>query len=298
MANKNLQNIARISGVLVSKKVDTGLNRAGEFMSVELVVRAGKDEHTIRLYSNKLKQDGTENKIYKGLKTIADNYKTIEEVGEELAERVNITGELAVNRYVGKDGQLKEYRQIRSNFCNRHDKGEFVAKSEFAVKGVVDTVMPKVDVNGETEGLEITLIIPNNRGEIDKVKFMVREEAFFGYIEDNFVRGEVVQLGGNILNRVDENAKAPVSNAGFGVMPQSSSRRVNELLCLGGNALVGMNETSPYTEDEIKEALVKFNQKLVELQSKPAPATTNTNTGFGVQNKTGFNNIDIKDMPF
>ena len=115
MAN-NLQNVARISGILVSKKVDTGLNRAGEFMSIEMSVRAGKDEHTIRLYSNKMKADGTENKIYKGLKTIADNYKTIEEVGEELAERVNITGELSVNRYVGKDGQLKEYRQIRSNF--------------------------------------------------------------------------------------------------------------------------------------------------------------------------------------
>ena len=302
--NNNLQNYARISGILVSKSVTNGTNRVGEYKSVELVVRANEDEHQIRLYSNKLKADGTENKIYKALETIENEYKTIEKDGLENAEKINITGNLSTNRYVGQDGQLKEFRQIRTSFANRHDKGEFEAKSEFAVKGVIDTVIPKANEDGDVELLEINLIVPmfdgnGYREEIDKIKFVVREKDFFDYIEENFIKGTVVQLGGLMINRPDKNA--PVQQVGFGKMPTTRPRKINEYLCTGGQVLYGLEELNPYTSEDVEKALEKFNQKLVELQSKkPATTTTTTKTNSISNNSSiqGFGEINLEDIPF
>lgn len=302
--NNNLQNYARISGVLVSKSVTNGTNKSGEYKSIDLVVRANEDEHQIRLYSNKFKADGTENKIYKSLETIENEYKTIEKDGLENAEKINITGNLSTNRYVGQDGQLKEFRQIRTNFANRHDKGEFEAKSDFAIKGVVDTISPKYTEEGDIELLEINLIVPIFDGngykeEIDKIKFVVRESAFFDYIDENFTKGTVVQLGGTLINRPDKNV--PVQQVGFGKMPISRTRKINEYLCTGGQVLNGLEEISPYTDEEVNKALEKFNQKLVELQSKKTSndvASNNLSNTINNSQGQGFGDINLDDIPF
>ena len=279
----SITNIACVNGILVGKQVKTGTGKNGEYVSVELTLRTDENsEHKVKMFSNKLTKDGSISKLYESTMTVANEYKSADVVGIDNADRVNINqGELSTNRYMSKAGELVEIAQISTKFCNRHEGGEFNARAEFSLVGVVDTVIPKMNEEDEIELLKIKLNVPRGfNKQIEQVDVVVREASAFDYITEAFQKWEVVKVGGQIVNKV-ETKQEKTEPVGFGTMPQlkTSTVRVRELLVTGGHVLEGMNEQQYYTQEEIQEGLSLLNQKIVEIKSKPVAQPTPV--GFG-----------------
>lgn len=278
----NITNIAGVSGTLVGKQVKNGMGKNGEYVSVELTLRTDENsEHKVKMFSNKLTKDGNISKLYESTMTVANDYKSADVVGIENADKVHVNqGEITTNRYMSKTGDLIEQTQISAKFCNRHESGDFNARAEFSLVGVVHSVVPKLNEDDEIELLKIKLNVPRGfNNQIEQVEVVVRESTAFDYITESFQKWEVVKVGGQIVNKVEtKQEKAEV--IGFGVMPElkTSTVRVRELLVTGGHVLEGMNEQQYYTQKEIQEGLELLNQKIVEIKSKPV---STPQVGFG-----------------
>jgi len=283
----SLTNIVCVSGVLVGKQVKNGIGKNGEYVSVELTLRTDESsEHKVKMFSNKLTKDGNVSKLYESTMTVANDYKSADVVGIENADRVHVNqGEISTNRYISKMGDLIEQTQISTKFCNRHENGDFNARAEFSLVGVVDSVSLKTDEEGETELIKVKLNIPRGfNNQIEQVEVVIREKSAFDYIMESFQKWEVVKVGGQIINKV-ETKQEKTEQVGFGVMPElkTSTVRVRELLVTGGHVLEGMNEQQFYTQEEIQEGIKLLNQKIVELKSKPVTAPVTPQFGFGSQ---------------
>lgn len=283
----NLTNIACVSGILVGKQVKMGTGKNGEYVSVELTLRTDDNsEHKVKMFSNKLTKDGNVSKLYESTMTVANDYKSADVVGLENADKVNINqGEVSVNRYISRTGDLVEQAQISTKFCNRHENGDFNPRAEFSVVGVVDSVAQKTDEDGEIELLKVKLNVPRGfSSQIEQIEVVIREKTAFDYILESFQKWEVVKVGGQIVNKV-ETKQEKTETVGFGFMPElkTSTVRVRELLVTGGHVLEGMNEQQFYTQEEIQEGIKLLNQKIVELKSKPVSTPVVPQFGFGSQ---------------
>ena len=283
----SLTNIACISGVLVGKQVKNGTGKNGEYVSVELTLRTDENsEHKVKMFSNKLTKDGNISKLYESTMTVANDYKSADVVGIENADKVHVNqGEISTNRYISKMGDLIEQTQISAKFCNRHENGDFNARAEFSLVGVVDSVVQKFNDEDEVELLKVKLNVPKGYNkQIEQVEVTIREKSAFDYITESFQKWEVVKVGGQIVNKV-ETRQEKTEQVGFGVMPElkTSTIRVRELLVTGGHVLEGMNEQQFYTQEEIQEGIQLLNQKIVELKSKPVASPTTPQFGFGSQ---------------
>lgn len=283
-----LTNQVVLQGVLINKKVTTGLTKKSkqEFISVELTIRTNEnEEHIINMYSNKLTKENEISKIYESLTTISNEYKTAEMVGIESADKVYIkNGEISVNRYIDKNNDLKEHRKLTSKFCERVTNN-FNPKAEFVIVGVVESVIPKMNKEEEVEFLKLNLIVPKGYNNlIDKIQVIIREKTFFDYIEENFTKDVVVRVGGLVVNRVEKTIEEQISS-GFGQMPKliEKTTRNSELLATGGDILFGVEDTEFFTKEEIKLGIELFNQSIEELKStkqEDVPIIPNT---FGTQ---------------
>ena len=291
-----LTNQVALQGTLIKKEVSQGTNKSGkEYLGIELTIRTKEnEEHIVRMYSNKHTKDGQVSKIYESMETVAREYLSadMQGIGIENADKVSIrNGEISVNRYVDKMGELRESRRLTTKFCSRVE-GQVEGKSEFALAGVVESVVPKMNMEDEIELLKLTLIVPKGYNNlIDKVEVVVRDTSFFEYIEENFTKGVVVRVGGNVVNRVEKTVQE-VHATGFGQMPQLSEKtiRVNELLATGGMILYGAEETEFFTEEEIAKGLELFNQQIEELKSTKVDAPIVPQGFGGTAPQTPFSN--------
>lgn len=290
-----LTNQIAVQGKLIKKVVNRGLTKDGrEFISIELILRTSEtEEHTFRMYSNKLTKDGEISKIYEALNTVSEEYKSAEENGLDEADSVLIkNGEISMNRYVDRMGELRESRRLSARFCERLI-GEYEPRAEFILVGVVENVVPKMNQEEEIELLKVNLIVPKGYNNlIDKVSITVRNTEFFDYIDENFSKGVVVRLGGNIINRVEKTVEQSPTT-GFGQIPKlvEKTTRVSELLASGGDVLIGVEDTEFFTEEEIAKGLEIFNQSIEELKStKPVEQVSIAPTGFGSVAPNPFGN--------
>lgn len=285
---KTVANQVVIQGVLINKVTKIGLDKNNqEFASAELTIRTSElEEHIVRMYSKKFTKEGNVSKIYDSLLTIINEYKSAnqEGVGVENADKVFIkNGEISMNRY-SKDGEVLESRRLNTKFCERLEGGEFNPRAEFVLVGVVESVVPQMNMEEEVEYLKLNLIVPKGYNNlIEKIQVVIRNSDFFDYIEDNFTNGTVVRVGGDVINAPEKVEEEPQQTSGFGVVPKLNTRtkKRSELLATGGDVLYGMEEVEGFTEQEIQKGLELFNQMIEELKSIQPVETVSKPVGFG-----------------
>lgn len=62
-------------------------------------------------------------RIFKGIQTVFNEYKSVEEQGEEHADTIKVTGSLKFVQYESSNNELKEYNEIKGIFFTRLPKG-------------------------------------------------------------------------------------------------------------------------------------------------------------------------------
>lgn len=303
---RQLQNTVEIVGTLKSKDLEVKTSRAGnQYMSGKLVVES--------VFDNKVQEQVVKvmvmatSKLFKGIETVKNEYKTIEADGRENADRVRITGELKINRYYGQDGALREFNEIKGVFYNRLDpSNDQPDKAIASIEVIVDGFNPVLDKEqlptGEYNVTAFTVGWGND--VIDLKKLTIGAELAQPFM-DLYTPGSTGRMNFKLNNYVvvQENTNAAATH-GFGSKETAGGtieKYVSNIEIIGGD--IPYFQQKEYTFEEIETAK-KVKALVMQSLEKPSDTPPSTPpTGFGnsgdSQTQTNKDNIDITedDMP-
>jgi hypothetical protein len=302
---REAENGVVVEGILVENRIETGAKNNEEYIAGELDIETAENEvHTFRVYSKKLKKDGSENGVYKSLSTVMNEYKSIASVGREEADKVRITaGRIGVNEYYGQDDKLRSNPQLSTNFINRVPADEeFNPRAEFDVEVFIKGIAPEVKGDDETGRLLIDALIPVYGGRVIPFKFVVPSGDAADYVDGNYEAGHTVRLYGDIINFKEK--KVELQKAAFGKDKEKVTyKTIREYLVTGGSEPYEEESVNVYDVELIKKALVEREAYLTEMKNKKdQPKQEEKKGGFGSKggnNKTADKKDKKKlDLPF
>lgn len=266
---RQANNFVIIEGTLVENRLEEKQVDGKDAISGELDIEVKENEvHTVSLFSYKLKNDGTENGIYKGLKTVMDEYKSIASHGREEADKVRVTGgNIQLNEYYGQDDQLRSFPQLRANFVHRVKADEeFNPRAEFDVEIFVRGVTDEYKNEEETGRAIVKAYIVLYEGKVIPFEFVVDEDGA-EFVKDNYEPGVTAQVYGDIINFKE--VKRTQKPTAFG-KPQDkvTTKTVREYLITGGSEPYEEENVNAYDQDVIKKALAEREVWLEQLKNK------------------------------
>jgi hypothetical protein len=298
--NKNDPKILQIMGDVVVTVVDKKNNRV--------------NEHKLGLFAKHT------SKLFKGYKTIMNDFKSSDVVGAENADRVQVTGSVDENVYMS-NGELKAFNRLRGLFVNRIDDAalaknpnlandEAIAQVEVLVKGIT----PKTDKEGiETDEFSIKAYTVGYNNGVHEIRDIVVGSDLADVITENYEIDSTGLLTFAINNYVEieeEQEEDPFASqeGGFGVQVDISNGPVKnytrELRVIGG--FPPYLDGRELQEEDIRLAKQIHDLKIQEVKSSvpdTPPAQTGGN-GFGTNadpfagGNSGPIDISDDDLPF
>lgn len=300
---RQLQNAVEIVGTLKSKDLEVKVSRAGNpYMAGSLTVMSKINdvinEQVVKVFIMQ------SSKLFKGIETVMNEYKSIEEVNSSHeADKIRVSGELALEEYYNRDGNLVQYNSVKGVFFSRVDE-TVEDKSIATIETVVTKFEDEKDLDGLPTGVKkvegFTVAWGN---EVVLLKNAIVNEDLANTMQDLYSPGSTGRLTFQLNNyvEVDKQEEEPEasSNHGFGstqaVESNVAKKYVNNLQIIGGD--VPYLDSKEYTQSEIDLVHQVRELKLQNLQA-PAPETPQTKpTGFGGNQPSPTSTISSSDMP-
>ena len=281
---RQLQNSVEVVGKLKSKQLEVKTSKKGnEYMSGSLVVTSvigdKINEQQIKVFIMKT------SKLFKGIETVMNEYKSVEEVGSELADRIRVTGELKLNEYYNSNGNFVQFNEIKGVFFNRVEE-DVADKSIATIETVVEEFVDIVDNDGLPTGDKTVKGFTVGWGnDVVELRNTIVKSDLAEAMQNLYVPGSTGQLTFQLNNYVEVSEpeeKEVDASHGFGssekVESNVAKKYVNNIEVIGGG--VPYFGTKEYTETEIQQAKQVRELKLQSL-NEPAPSAP-------VQHQTGF----------
>lgn len=299
---RQAENFVLIEGTLVENRLEETKVNGKDAISGELDIEVKENEvHPVSFFSYKFKDDGTENKNFKSLSTVMNEYKSIASHGREEADKVRVTGgNIRLNEYYGQDGALRSFPQIQSNFVNRVKADEeFNPRAEFDVEVFIKSVTDEFKNDEETGRAIVDAYIVLYEGKVIPFKFVVDEDGA-DFVKDNYEPGTTAQIYGDIINFKE--VKRTEKPTAFG-KPQEkiTTVTIREYLITGGSEPYDEDNANAYDTEVIKKALVERELWLEQLKNKKKDDKQKNKKE---EKKGGFNTkkkdktISDDDLPF
>ncbi|PAD84929.1 hypothetical protein CHH57_02125 [Niallia circulans] len=297
---RQAENKVTIEGVLL--EVRSTEWKSGKGMNIELDIEVKENEvHTVYGMSKYKKEDGSDNGIAKGFKTIVDEYKSVATHGREEADKVRVNqGHIGLNEYYGQDGKLRSLPRVSTNFVNRVQAGEeFDPKAEFEAELFVRSVKPELDKEGNETGRAVLEgYIPVYGGTVIPFSFKVFTEGS-EYVQDNYEPGKTVFIYGDIINYKEKIVKK--TESAFGKDKETVTyNTIREYVVTGGEDPYEEENVKSYDGELIHKALVERETYLAELKTKNSePKKEEKKGGFGNKSNSGEKaKFDPSKLPF
>lgn len=240
-------------------------------ISGSLILRTSDgSEDEVSYYSKKMKKDGSgENSLFKGMETIMNEYKTIEQYPNE-ADVVKIgSGQFNVQDYKGKDGEVKTYSGIKANFANRVEQKDLETtplESKFELEGIIYKMGEEMKKNEGTGNLKITLNVIGYEGTIIPVDLIVPKQIVEGFMSVGFYEGGFAKLVGKIINTKE--TIETVEKMAFGAdNVRVVTTTISHKEVTGGNPLAMAID---FNQTEYEQAIAKRKLKLDKIKNEPA----------------------------
>jgi hypothetical protein len=281
---RQLQNNVEVIGTLKSKELEVKTSMAGkDFMSGKLVVQSTIDnkinEQVIKIFIME------SSKLFKGIETVKNEYKTINQDGIENADRIKVKGSLKLNEYYNNQGDLVQFNEVRGMIFNRLDKNDTQQdKAVASIETVVESFVEKLDSDQ----------LPT--GEYNVNGFTVGWNSEIIDLKDTFIGKDLVQTFMNLyhpdstgrlsfkLNSYSEEVQQ-ARTVGFGTTVdikdtfESTKKYVSNIEIIGGD--MPFFNTKEYTPEEIESAKQSRTLKSLELENKNNASINPINNGFG-----------------
>lgn len=258
-------------------------------VTVKVVQKIGAAEKVLEIpvhvFANKLKKDGeSENPAYKSWKEVSGYTSIAAAGGEDKADAVRITGQLAMNEYYGRDNRFISFPQVKGSFIRKIRKDDMKMGAIFEYDGMIRQTCNEVDSQGvETGRLRINMCIPQWGGLVDVMPFYVESPKAIDFIMDNWKPRDTVPFRGKL--NFSTKTETKLIETAFGEPEEkTTTTSISELIITGGDFPL----ESGYEFSMIEEGLRKRDEKLAAEKertrtapkTRKAPATDASSLGF------------------
>lgn len=278
---------------LIEDEDKNGNERIRGYVSI-LVKEKLKDEvreHVIRVnvYSRKFTNAGKESGLYKGYKTVLDEYKSIAETGSEKeADLVHVNGSISLNEYITEDGKHIQDNRISGRFFNRITPEKAKELKGPKATAVVEMVVDKFKDELDSEGLPTGNVIVKgytvdffgdlreNSKPIIPIEAWVKE-GMADKLQELYEEGSTGKLTLKINNYAKEVEEDDINEieddmGSFGEAEDLSDVAksfVNNLEIIGGRA--PYDNGKAYTEEQKEEAKQWREKAIASLEESYIP---------------------------
>ncbi|EGQ3727832.1 hypothetical protein RNS82_04795 [Staphylococcus pseudintermedius] len=313
--NKRYENKVTILGELKELEVREITTKKGVPMKMaNISVQTGEGEvHRARMSAMEyFENDGKkeENKAYKAIETMQDEYVSLKDIAEKNLQDVSptvigINGHIENNVYQGRDGKLVEMPTIQANFVSRRN----AKKEDYGVEFVFQTF-----------ALSSATRVTNKDGdETDSVRFKVAaihrgmaqpfeveatdEYGVAEWLEDNLEKGMTLTINGQWINKYILKQVERPNPAGIGKPIVDTKREIENRILVEGVTPAEDEESVDYiTTDEMKDAMKKYEDYKVERQSaSQEKKKQEVKKGVNIVKKsttTDTSTLTDEDLPF
>jgi hypothetical protein len=268
---REAENKVFIEGVVSEVNFEVKQIEGKEAITGDIVIQLNDDSIcTVDVFSYKLKKDGNENTVFKGLSTVMNEYKSIAKFGKEEADQVRISGaKLVVNDYYSNAGVLKSDVKVQTNFVNRMKQGEELnPKAEFEVEVFIHKINDEVNKDNELTGNKIISgLVPVYDGKIVPMNFIVSDPDIVKAIESLYEAGQTVRLYGDV-NISITTTKTIVPVAIGKPKEVINTLTTRELIITGGSEPYAEDDANTFNVETVKNAMAVRTEMLEELKNK------------------------------
>ncbi|EIT0464558.1 hypothetical protein L1G37_000313 [Staphylococcus pseudintermedius] len=313
--NKRYENKVTVLGELKELEVREITTKKGVPMKMaNISVQTGEGElHRARMSAMEyFENDGKkeENKAYKAIETMQDEYVSLKDIAEKNLQDVSptvvgINGHIENNVYQGRDGKLVEMPTIQANFVSRRN----AKKEDYGVEFVFQTF-----------ALSSATRVTNKDGdETDSVRFKVAaiqrgmaqpfeveatdEYGVAEWLEDNLEKGMTLTINGQWINKYILKQVERPNPAGIGKPIVDTKREIENRILVEGVSPAEDEESVGYiSTEEMKDAMKKYEDYKVERQSaSQEKKKQEVKKGVNIVKKsttTNTSTLTDEDLPF
>ncbi len=272
---------AEVQGYLSQMDLKEGTTKDGkEMISGSLDIQTGEFNIVkVKVWVNRFTKAGTENKAYKSIQTVMDQYQSIAQVGKEEATLVRTGGcKVSPNAFYSQTGDLVESVQYQSNFFNRVDAEDFEPKAEFKIEMYIENMREEFDKDGEPTGRAIVTGWSPTYNGIGKIELLADENTAEAVMEE-FSVGQTVEFYGDIINKKIEICREVPMKIGKPRI-EKTVKYENALVITGASE--AYEEEMAYDADSIQKAIVDRDTALEANKNKGSKPASNGFTAGGV----------------
>lgn len=285
-------NRVTIVGILKEKNLKL-INKDGKNgVAGDLVIQTGENqEHKIKIFAYDKKEDGTDNGLYKGFKTIYDEYVSLADDPNN-ATVVSIKNASFKANDFAMAGKLINNVEITANFIQRAKDGE-EDKASFEVELFYTSIKEEVDKDGEETGrVEVKGYIVGFGGRLIPISFVTANKEVAEYIKNNFEKNKTGTLAGNIVSTIE---RKTIKKEGFGqAREEEFIKTVKEFAITGGDDQLDSDDEKAYKIEDIKKAVKERELLLEELKNKDSKKVSSSKSA----NKNKNDDKDLDSFPF
>lgn len=233
----------------------------------DLVIETGENqEHKVKIFAYDKKENGEANALYKGFKTIYDEYVSMAEDEENATKIVIRNGSFKKNDFAIA-GKVVSNVEISANFIQRAKEEEYEPKATFETEIFYTSIKEEVDKEEkETGRVEVKGYIVGYGGVIIPIEFVSANKEVAQYILNNFEKNKTGVIAGNIISTVE---RKKIVKEGFGkAREEEFIKTIKEFQITGGDNQLDEDDKNSYKIEDMKKAVNEREIMLEELKNK------------------------------
>lgn len=216
-------------------------------------------------------KSGKPNATYAVLQSIIDDNNTYENNGKD-ATKVRVDGQIEVNDFYTRDGELASPKRIRGSFVHTMNAGQSFAKrpATFEAEIVIAGCSEKEVEDGD-DYVELRGYVFDYRNSVLPVTFNTRSDGGKKYFLDQDISSNnplVTKVWGDIVSMIVKTEKTVESAFGEPTV-DVTTRTVRSWNVIGASAEpMEWDDESTITKDELKQALADREVYLAEVKQR------------------------------
>ena len=300
---RQAENRVRIEGIVSEIDInETSFTRNGQLKEAiggKITIRvkqtiSGEEkvlEVPVHCFAAKTTNKGTPNPAYESISKVAKEYTSIAACGsEEEADCIRVTsGDIRMNEYYSQTGNFVSFPRVNNSFFQKVRKDELNPEATFSAQFVVTSKTEEVDQNGDLTGRYIvTGALPQYGGLIDLIKFYCESDGVINAVSTYWEIGDTVQAHGKL--NFSSKTETITESSDFGeAISRQRTISVSELIITGGSQ-EPLGDELGYSNEEIREGLVRRKARLEELKNK-AMSKSSANRIETPKKNAGFDDL-------
>ena len=231
-------------------------------------------------------KSGKPNDTYKVLSQIIDDDECWEKDGKDQAPQVRIDGDIEVNDFMGRDGEMVEAKQIRGSFVhyangsyglNSNENQRNTFEADMLIAATIDQ-----EVENGDDYLNLRGYVFAYRNALVPVTFTVRSPGGISYFQKRDISNAnplLTKVWGNIISTTQE-IKTEVESAWGGPQVNVTTRTLRAW------EIVGSSDT-PYEWDDESTLTIDEFKKLLEQREETKAAAKKRAEEFAASRNNG-----------